>query len=56
MHISKKKAKKKKRRRKQKGKDYFGISVYIQEDIAVLVLFADNLRRGDIYTYTLFII
>jgi len=48
--------KQKKRRRKQEGKDYFGISLYRQEDIAVVVLFANNLGRGDIYTYTFYII
>ncbi len=48
--------KQKKRRRKQEGKDYFGISLYRQEDIAVVVLFANNLGRGDIYTYIFYII
>jgi hypothetical protein len=52
MYTSKEKAKKKTGREK----DYFGISVYIQEDIAVVVLFADNLSRGDTYTYTFYII
>lgn len=33
-------------------KNYFGTSGYSQEDIAAAVLFADNLSRGDIYTYT----
>jgi hypothetical protein len=57
MCISKGKAKKRRRRRrKQEDKDYFGTSVYSQEDIAVVVLFADNLSRGDTYTYTFYII
>jgi hypothetical protein len=40
----------------RKEEDYFGISLYRQEDIAVVVLFANHLSRGDIYTYIFFII
>ena len=45
---------KKKKKKKQEGKDYFGISLYRQEDIAVVVLFADNLGREETYTHTSF--
>ena len=48
--------KQKRRRRKQEGKDYFGISLYRQEDIAVVVLFANNLGIEETYTHTYFIL
>jgi hypothetical protein len=45
---------KKSEEEKQERKDYFGISVYSQEDIAVVVLFTDNLSRGDIHIHIIY--
>jgi hypothetical protein len=43
---------KQKRKTGKKKKNYFGTSGYSQEDIAAAVLFANNLTREDIHTYT----
>ena len=46
---SREKAGAKKHRRKQKEEDYFGTSVYRDDEIAAIVLFADNLSEEDTY-------
>jgi len=49
--MTRKEDEQRKQEKKGRKKNYFCLSVYNQEDIAVVVLFPDNLRRGDIHTY-----